>query len=162
MWYWIYDQAKSQILRLANPPDIAGWPALYLAPAFNQLWINSVTIPYKSSYVVSVVKTGVRPVSGFDRQYVDTFKVAYLANKQDDINDLLKTLTDLLFSQPATNEQIEDLKETLIPYLPDFEWTAEWNKYVNDSINTNQKNAVASMLKNLLVKMCSLAEYQLI
>jgi hypothetical protein len=101
-------------------------------------------------------------VSGFDRQYVDTFKVAYLANKQDDINDLLKTLTDLLFSQPATNEQIEDLKETLIPYLPDFEWTAEWNKYVNDSINTNQKNAVASMLKNLLVKMCSLAEYQLI
>jgi hypothetical protein len=71
-------------------------------------------------------------------------------------------LTDLLFPQPATNEQIEDLKETLIPGLPDFEWTVEWNKYVNDPINTNQKNAVANMLKNLLVKICSLAEYQLI
>jgi len=162
MWYWIYDQAKLQTLRLTNPPDVAGWPAWYLAPAFNQLWINSVTIPYKSNFVVSIVKTGVRPVSGFDRQYIDPFKVAYLANKPDDINDLLKTLTDLLFPHPATAAQIKDLKETLIPGLPDFEWTVEWNKYVNDPANTNQKNAVANMLKNLLVKICSLAEYQLI
>ena len=162
MWYWIYEQAKQQTLRLANPPDVAGWPAWYLAPAFNQLWINSVTVPYKSAYVVSVIKSGVRPVSGFEKQYIDPFKVAYLANKPEDINDLISTLTNLLFPLPATTEQIAELKDTLIPGLPDFEWTVEWNKYVNDPGNANQKNAVANMLKNLLIKICSLAEYQLI
>jgi hypothetical protein len=162
MWYWIYEQAKQQTLRLANPPDVAGWPAWYLAPAFNQLWINSVTVPYKSAFVVSVIKSGVRPVSGFEKQYIDPFKVAYLANKPEDINDLISTLTNLLFPLPASAEQIAELKDTLIPGLPDFEWTVEWNKYVNDPGNANQKNAVANMLKNLLVKICSLAEYQLI
>ncbi len=162
MWYWIYDQAKLQTLRLANPPDVAGWPAWYLAPAYNQLWINSVTVPYKSAFVVSVIKSGVRPVSGFEKQYIDPFKVAYLTDKPEDINNLISTLTNLLFPLPATSEQIADLKETLIPGLPDFEWTVEWNKYVNDPGNTTQKNAVANMLKNLLIKICSLAEYQLI
>lgn len=162
MWYWIYEQAKLQTLRLANPPDVAGWPAWYLAPAFNELWVNSVTVPYKSGYVSAIIKSGVRPVSGFEKQYIDPFKVAYLANNPADINELLNTLTNLLFPQPATETQIKELKETLIPGLPDFEWTVEWNKYVNDPQNTNQKNAVANMLKNLLIKICSLAEYQLI
>jgi hypothetical protein len=46
--------------------------------------------------------------------------------------------------------------------LPDFEWTAEWNKYVNNPDDENQKKAIANNLKGLLYKMCSMAEYQLI
>ncbi len=161
MWNWIYNQAKLQNQRMANPPDVAGWSAYYLAPAYYQLWVNSATIPLKATFVKAIISWGVRPVSGFDKQYIDPFKVAYLANNPSDINDLLKTLTDLLFPQPATAEQITMLKETLIPGLPDFEWGVEWNKYVNDPSNANQKNAVSARLKNLLVKICSMAEYQL-
>ena len=57
--------------------------------------------------------------------------------------------------------QINELKEILIPGLPDFEWTVEWNKYINNPEDENQKNAIENQLKNLLTKMCSMAEYQL-
>ena len=161
MWYWMYDQAKAQDLRLGNPPDVAGWPAWYLAPAFNKLWINSVTIPLKSAFVKKIIMNGVRPISDFEKQYIDPFKVAWLADDPSDINVLLNTITGLLLPLPTTADQIVRLKEVLIPGLPDFEWTVEWNKYINDPTNVNQKNAVATAFKNLLIKICTSAEYQL-
>lgn len=161
MFYWVYNQAKLQEMRLGNPPDVAGWPAWYLAPAFNQLWINSVTIPAKAEFVKNIVVSGVRPVTGFEKQFIDPFKVAWLAETPSDINNLITTITGLLLPRPATTDQIEKLKEVLIPGLPDFEWTVEWNKYITDPSNLNQKNAVAGALKNLLVKICTSAEYQL-
>ena len=125
MWDWIYNKARLQNQRLTNPPDVAGWSAYYLAPAYYQLWVNSATIPLKATFVRTIVSLGVRPVSSFDKQYIDPFKVAYLASNPSDNNDLLKTLTDLFFPQPATTAQIALLKETLIPGLPDFEWGVE-------------------------------------
>lgn len=161
MYYWLFGQARLQEMRLGNPPDVAGWPAWYLAPAYNQLWVNSVTIPVKAEFVKMMVITGYRPISGFDKQLIDPFKVAWLATNPSDINDLLTTITGLLWPMPATAAQITKLKEVLIPGLPDFEWTLEWNKYINDPTNVIQKNAVATALKNLIVKICTAAEYQL-
>jgi hypothetical protein len=161
MFYWLFGQARLQEMRLGSPPDVAGWPAWYLAPAYNQLWINGVTIPAKATFVKTIVLDGYRPISTYEKQYIDPFKVAWLAKTPSDINDLLGTITGLLWPMPASAAQIAKLKEVLIPGLPDFEWTVEWNKYINDPTNVNQKNAVAGALKNLIVKICTSAEYQL-
>ena len=74
---------------------------------------------------------------------------------------LIPTLTALFFPKQITESQLAELKDVLIPGLPDFEWTAEWMKYVNNPEDENQKSAVGNSLKNLLIKMCSMAEYQL-
>lgn len=161
LWNTLRYQATMQDMDLGNPPDVAGWPAWYLAPQFNELWINTATIPNKANYVKMLILSGIRPVSNADKIYVDPFKLAYLASDPSDINQLLATLTGLLFPQSMSPEKLIELKEVLIPGLPDFEWTVEWNKYINNPADQNQKNAVKNSLNNLLVKMCSMAEYQL-
>lgn len=161
-WNWINYQSTIQDLEIGDPPDVAGWPAFYLAPLYNETWINTATIPNRSNVIKATISWGIRPLSGYDKLYFDPFKIAYLANDPSNINDLIPTLTGLLFPQTATQIQINDLKEVLIPGLPDFEWTVEWNRYINNPNDENQKNAVANSLKNLLLKICSMAEYQLI
>ena len=161
MFDWVYSQAKAQDMRIGNPPDVAGWPAWYLAPAYNQLWINSVTMPLKATMVKALIVNGYRPLTGFEKQYIDPFKVAWLATDPSDINNLLSAITGLLLPLPPTETQIARYKEVIIPGLPDFEWTIEWNKYINNPADENQKKAVATALKNLLVTICTSAEYQL-
>ncbi|HKI88465.1 MAG TPA: DUF1800 domain-containing protein [Draconibacterium sp.] len=161
-WNKIFYYAKIQDMEIGNPPDVAGWPAWYLEPMYNELWINAATIPNKSAVTKSVISYGISPLSGYDKIYLDPFKVVYLANDPSDINDLIPTLTGLLFPLPATEDQINELKEVLIPGLPDFEWTAEWNKYISNPDDENQKNAVSNSIKKLLIKICSMGEYQLI
>lgn len=157
----IRNYSKAQDLELGNPPDVAGWPAWYLAPMYNQLWINTATIPTRAQAVKAVIYWGIRPLSGADKLYFNPFKVAYLADEPSNIDNLLNTFTSLLYSKNPSEEQITDLKETLIPGLPDFEWTVEWNKYINNPADENQKNAVGNSLKNVLSKICSMAEFQL-
>ena len=96
------------------------------------------------------------------RVTMDPFKIAYLASNPSDINDLIGTLAGLLLPMPLTLEQVERFKETLIPGLPDFEWTIEWNRYVNNPADQNQKKAVDALLTSLILEMTSSAEFQLI
>jgi len=152
---------KNMDLDLGNPPDVAGWPAWYLSPAFNEIWINTATIPNRANYVKQLISWGIRPLSGYDKIYIDSFKVAYLAITPSDINNLVQTLATLLFPVALSENKINELKEILIPGLPDFEWTVEWNNYINNPEDENQKSAIEKQLKDLLTKMCSMAEYQL-
>ena len=149
-------------MELADPPDVAGWQAWYLAPNYNQLWINTASIPNRAKIVNFVVSWGIRPHEEYDKLYLDPFKLAYFANDPSDINDLVATFVKLLFPQPASDDLITELKDLLNQGLPDFEWTDEWNKYVNNPDDENQKKAISNNLKRLLFKMCSMAEYQLI
>jgi len=157
----IRNQSNNMGMDLGNPPDVAGWQAWYLAPSYNEIWINSATIPIRANFVKQIVSWGVRPLSGYDKFYLDPIKTAYISNDPSDINDLIPTLGNLLFPKAITESQLLELKEVLIPGLPDFEWTVEWNKYITNPNDTNQKKAVENSLKNLLTKMCSMAEYQL-
>lgn len=154
--------AGKQDLELGNPPDVAGWPSWYLAPLYNEIWINTATIPARSTAITAIIYWSLRPITGADKISFDPFKVAYLAQEPQQIDNLLETFTKLLFPQPATEEQITILKQILIPGLPDFEWTAEWFLYINNPEDESQKTAVGNRLKNVLAKICLMAEYQLI
>jgi hypothetical protein len=161
-WNTTRTYARNQDLDIGNPPDVAGWPAWYLPPMYNELWINTATIPARSAVVKAIIYGGIRPVTGADKIYFDPFKAAYLATDPSDIDILLDTFTKILFPMAPSEAQIVELKEILIPGLPDFEWTAEWNKYIRNPDDENQKTAVGNSLKNLLSRICSMAEYQLI
>jgi hypothetical protein len=88
--------------------------------------------------------------------------VAYLADNPSDVNNLVNTLAGLLFPVPLTSTKLTLLKEVLIPGLPDYEWTVEWNKYVNNPNDANQKKAVGNSLTALIMKMVSMPEFHLI
>jgi len=161
-WNYVYSQCVLQNLKIGDPPDVAGWPAWYLVPRYYELWINSATLPNRTNFIKAVLQNGIKTTEMTDKVVADPFKMAYLASNPADINDLVPTLAGVLFPMPLRPEQLTALKDALIPGLPDFEWTVEWNKYVNNPSDANQKKAVGNSLTALLVKMVSMAEYQLI
>jgi uncharacterized protein (DUF1800 family) len=161
-WNWIYSQCVLQNMEIGDPPDVAGWPAWYLTPRYYELWINSATLPNRTNLIKAVIQTGIKTTEMTAKVIADPFVLAYLAENPSDINNLLAALTGLFFPMPLQPAQLTILKEALIPGLPDFEWTVEWNKYVNNPSDANQKKAVGNSLTALLMKMVSMAEFQLI
>ncbi|QKG58305.1 hypothetical protein GKZ68_17740 [Hymenobacter sp. BRD128] len=60
-----------------------------------------------------------------------------------------------------TANQLAFLKNALIPGLPDFEWTAEWNQFQATPSVVAKRNAVATKLSAMARALAGLAEYQL-
>ncbi len=161
-WNWLFTRASLQNMTLGNPPDVAGWTAWYLAPLYNRTWINSATLPVRADVRDKLVRDGIKTKEIPVRVTMDPFKMAYLAKDPSDIHDLIVTIAGLLLPMPLTEEQMERFKDTLIPGLPDFEWTVEWNRFVNNPADQNQKKAVGTLLTSLILKITSSAEFQLI
>jgi hypothetical protein len=53
------------------------------------------------------------------------------------------------------------LKETLVPGLPDMEWTNEWDKYQSNPDDEAQGTLIETKLRNLIKMMFRMASYQL-
>ena len=79
----------------------------------------------------------------------------------DDPNILIQTLIDISLPVDLNQEQKDFLKEVLIPGLPDFEWTIEWNDYLADPTNQEKLIAVGNKLQALFSALMTIAEYQL-
>ncbi len=60
-----------------------------------------------------------------------------------------------------TASQLDFLKNALIPGLPDFEWTSEWNLFMSTPTDTARRNAVTTKLVAMVKALAGLAEYQL-
>ncbi len=161
LWNSIRYAIREQDLEIGNPPDVAGWPAWYLEPLFDEIWINTATVPERASFIQTIIFQGFKTKEMPEKMYFDPFKIAYLAEDPSDINTLISTVTGLLFPHSATESQIQIFKDILIQGLPDFEWTIEWTHYINNPEDENQKKLISDRLKLFIAKVTLMAEYQL-
>jgi hypothetical protein len=75
---------------------------------------------------------------------------------------LLKSLTDFFISYDLTDEQYDFLKtQILIPGLPDYEWTEEYNEYKDNPDDTSKANAINKKLQKVCRVLLNLPENQL-
>jgi hypothetical protein len=147
-------------LLLCDPPSVAGWPAYYQTPQFHELWINSDTLPKRKAFTDKMGTTGNRTNS--TTIVIDPLAFAQATSVPADPNVLIGEFALYLFPLAPTANQLDFLKETLLPGLPDYEWTIEWNDYLADPTDAAKMNAVRSKLQALLLLMMSMAEYQLV
>lgn len=160
LWNYFFNQAANQEMKLGDPTDVAGWPAYYQAPQYHQLWINAATLPQKAT--LTDYMTSAKGIKRDGIYYkADLIAVAESTSTPSDVNVLLGELTARFFPFGTTDQQLENLKEILIPGLPDFEWTNEWNTYKENPDNEDQKLAIEEKLRGLLQTMLKMAEYQL-
>ena len=161
---WDYLNALTNVQQqlLGDPPNVAGWAAYWQTPQYNELWINAVTLPRRNQVSDALLtSTGVTR-SGFLLIIDPVAWVQSLpATDAQDPNLVIQAFVDVLMPFPLTTSQLAYLNDTLLPGLPDFEWTVEWNQYLQAPTNTTKKNAVATKLRALLKAMLSQAEYQL-
>ena len=144
------------------PPSVAGWKAFYQAPQYSKFWINGATLPVRMRYTDGITL-------GFDLEIfpmgnfflgIDVIAFAASLNNPSDPNDLILEFSKILFPSPVNQEQLDALKDALIPGLPDFEWTVEYTDFVNG--NTTLEESVKLKLKLLISTMLKMPEFYLI
>jgi hypothetical protein len=161
LWNYLNSLTTVQQQTLGDPPNVAGWAAYYQTPQFHELWINAVTLPRRNQVTDLFIgagysRNGVRLV-------IDpvALNLSFPAATATDCNLLIAEFVRLMLPFPLTANQTTFLKSALLPGLPDFEWSVEWQDYLAAPTNTTRRNAVATKLQAMLRALMGLAEYHL-
>lgn len=154
--YWKFLDLEMAIFKV---PSVAGWKAYHQSPQFYRDWINSATLSLRKRMILDIkwLTQYVDPDSpGFDfLSFIADFE------NPNDPNDLIDEACQLLFPRPMIPEQKEYFKASLIPGLPDFEWTVEYENYLANPGDTDLQQAVENKLFNMFVTMMNVPEFQL-
>ncbi|MGI4862541.1 MAG: hypothetical protein ACRYFZ_01365, partial [Janthinobacterium lividum] len=146
---------------LGDPPNVAGWVAYYQAPQYHELWINAVTLPRRNQATDLFIGTGYTRNSATIKADPIALLLAMPTATAADPNLVVDEFVRLMVPLALTASQLAFLKNALLPGLPDFEWTAEWNMYLAAPTNTARKNAVLTKLVAMLKALAVLGEYHL-
>ncbi|WP_460503073.1 DUF1800 domain-containing protein, partial [Hymenobacter agri] len=160
-WDYINSLAYVQQQTLGDPPNVAGWAAYYQTPQFHELWINAVTLPRRNQVTDLYIGTG--STRGGVKAVIDPVALAqsFPAATASDCNLLIAEFVQLMVPIALTVNQVAFLKAALLPGLPDFEWTVEWQAFLAAPTNTAKRTAVATKLQAMLRALMGLAEYHL-
>jgi uncharacterized protein (DUF1800 family) len=156
---YLVNQASAMQQYLGQPPDVAGWSAYYQEPQYYELWINSDTLPRRTRLSSALARSGY--TTGGATMAIDPLGLALALTRPDEPDLLIDELCEYLYPFPLTAGQKSFLKNTLIPGLPDYEWSVEWFDFVNDPANSLKSTPVKNKLQTLLSTMMQMPEYQL-
>ena len=160
---WNYANALSYVMQqtLGDPPNVAGWAAYYQTPQFHELWINAVTLPRRNQVTDLFIGPGYS--RGGLKIVIDPLALAHSfpAATASDCTLLINEFVRLMLPITLTASQLAFLKTALLPGLPDFEWTVEWQAYLATPTNAGKKAAVTTKLQAMLRALMGLAEYHL-
>jgi uncharacterized protein (DUF1800 family) len=158
-WNAIFRLTGAHGMEYYMHPSVAGWKAYYQEPVFYRFWISSVTLPLRTEYTDLLTDGTVR--IGRARLTIDVLAIIAQLSNPSEPNDLIRELTSWLFPNPISEDQLDYLKEILIPGLPDFEWTVEYNDHLADPNDANLKRAIENKLRALFKAMLKMPEFYL-
>ena len=158
-WFTISRFSPQLQMEYYEPPNVAGWKAFYQAPAFYQIWLNSVTLPIRMDFTTRIVMQGYQ-IAG-QTLIIDALDFLSKIDDPADVNNVINEFVQILLPRAVTENQHAFLKEVLIPGLPDYEWTAEYTDYINDPGNEPLANSVRTKVRNLFTTILTMSEYYL-
>lgn len=145
-------------------PDVAGWKAYYQEPLYYKSWVNSFLLPKRLDYCRIIVTGGDLIIDG--QKYtvpplIPVLDIAASIQNALDPNILINTLAERMFNYDITEEQVTSLKEILIPGLPDFEWTVEYQDFLDNPADIGLRISVDKKLRDLISTMVQMSEFQI-
>jgi hypothetical protein len=159
IWNRLFRFSEALEMEVMNLPSVAGWKAFYQSPQFYEFWINSVSLLLRQE-LIEIVVNGAVLDNG--RIKIDFLDIISKIEGASDPNVMIEGVVQLIFAFPISQNQLDYLKEVLIPGLPDFEWTIEYGEHLADPENEEVKMAVESKLQSLFQTMLSMPEFHLI
>lgn len=145
-------------------PDVAGWKAYYQKPLYYKTWVNNYLLPKRLEYCKVLVTGGILLID--EKSYIVTplvpvlLIVSSITTAENPII-LIRSLTNQLFNYEISQNQIDSLKDILIPGLPDFEWTIEYLDYLEDPSDNDLRTSIENKLRNLIGTMVQMSEFQI-
>ncbi len=166
--YWLTSYAGQELL---NPPNVAGWPAYYQFPSYDEVWLDSATYPARKNSLLGIIYTGFstgnnlfQPQSRNLEFKVDLIALVDQFTDPMDPNILVAEAADLLMAVPISEDVRNQLKTNflLLGQQSDFYWSDAYELYVNDPTTTDMTaQLVPSLLLWLFLDMAGAAETQL-
>lgn len=164
---WFHQHFASALLQMLyfQPTSVSGWSAFFQAPSYNQLWINSATLPGRFNYGFFLIFLGIsikKDEVELANIQIDVLDFLNQMTNPSDVNELIDETIVLLLGGGISETAKSRLKEILIPGLPDFEWTVEYNNYVDNPGDEKQVEAIRTKMQRLLFSLTQIPEFQLI
>jgi uncharacterized protein (DUF1800 family) len=160
IWNRIHWLAEVNGLNLADPPNVAGWPAYHQSPAYYQSWINSSTLPARMEFADALLMDGIETGTSIP-VYADVINFAKSCPQVADPELLINWLVDLLLGIGIDESHKNSLMSILLSgQASKSYWTEAWNAYIVDPSDINTQ-VVQARLRSLLITLLHLPEYQL-
>jgi hypothetical protein len=155
----IYYAAANMGLDFINPTSVAGWEAFYLSPAYSRLWINSTTIKFRFDISTGLFIYGI-PINGYTLK-VDTIPFLNNLSLPSSAIQVIDDICELFIAKPVDATTHADLVNLLTNNLPTFEWTLQYNEYLNDPTNPTFVDPVRYRVQLVLDRIFKLPQYQM-
>ena len=164
--YWVVDYAGQG---LAAPPNVAGWPAYYLYPSYDDLWLDTSTFPARNNSLLGISYTGFttpdntyQPQSANLEYKLDVIAFTQQLSDPSNPNTLISDLCELFYVSPISQSVRDGLKQDflLLGQSDDNYWTMAYEIYVADPNTTDMAaQLVPSILHWLIGEMQQAAEH---
>ena len=158
VWARLYEFATILQMNYFQPPSVAGWKAYYQEPLYYRTWVNASTI--SNRFLLAVILINGIDVGDF-RIQADLLGLVEQINNSNNPIGLIEGLSEIYLTKPLSSAQVNYLKSILIPGLPDYEWTLEYDAYLSNPDDTNLKTAIENRLRAMFIGLVSMPEYQL-
>jgi len=142
---------------LSDPPNVAGWPAYYQTPQFDELWLDTANFAARNFAVQGVIGQGFSTSNDFYQAASRNLLVkpnflAVVAEFGDASNPnvLLAGASELIHTIPVSQPIKDQLKinRLLLGQQSDIYWTDPYDLYIADP---NTTNMTAQLVPNLIV-----------
>lgn len=156
---------------LFDPPNVAGWPAYYQTPQFDELWVDTASYAARNFAVQGLIGQGFGTGTDFyqaasrnvaiDPIYIDI--VAEFTDPSDPDN-IVDGCAELLYTIPISQGIKNTLKtqRLLLGQQSDVYWTEPYELYVADPGTPDQTaQMVPNLINFLLLDMAKAGETQL-
>jgi uncharacterized protein (DUF1800 family) len=160
MYLQIYYLGDNLGQAYASPPSVSGWTAYYQAPSFTKLWANSTFIKNRMGIAYTFTMTSGLQVNG---KYFKVNALGFLASLSNpsNVNNVVDDIITLLLPKPLDVIQRQTLKTILLGGQPDFEWTVQYNQYINNPGNPTFSNPIKQKVEQTLAQLFTLPHFQI-
>ncbi|MEN9976597.1 MAG: hypothetical protein RIR36_757, partial [Bacteroidota bacterium] len=146
---------------IGDPPDVSGWKAYYQEPQFNEIWINSDTLPKRNQFTDTMLVSGYTFSS--KKIQLDPLAYAKTFSNPGDPNVFIAELTERLLGLDISAASKAQLKKDILlnGQSLDIYWTQAWDLYISTPTNAANTTSVRTKIRDLIKYLMNLAEYQL-
>jgi uncharacterized protein (DUF1800 family) len=151
-WHSIVDLLSKQSMCPGEPPNVAGWPAYYLSPGYDKLWINSDSIVQRDSAMDTLLSEQGLDSSTKIKFDVLTFTAGLSDPKDPDV--LIADSITMLSAAPFGPVHTRFLRN-ILGSGSDRSWTDLWTAHIASPDDQQTKDSVTLLLNtfyNYIVK----------
>jgi uncharacterized protein (DUF1800 family) len=166
VWYDFRSYGQQLLQSVGTIPNISGWQAFYQKPSYHEYWINSNTIQkryeiiqqlFNGFYIYKDAASAKIEINFI--VFVQQFSPTICKNPSLLVDECVKYLLALELSSELKNSI--KIKTLLSNQTADYYWTNAWNDYLANPNDMIKLNEVKKRLKEMLLTIVELAEYQL-